>query len=65
MRIGALTTLGDLYSRKKDYDKANSYYKKALAADPENIEVMLAQAKNLTKAGKPTNPIMFCCLQRL
>ncbi len=50
--IGALTTLGDLYSRKKDYDKANSYYKKALAADPENIEVMLAQAKNLTKAGK-------------
>ena len=50
--IGALTTLGDLNSRKKDYDKANSYYKKALAADPENIEVMLAQAKNLTKAGK-------------
>lgn len=50
--IGALTALGDLFSGKKDYNKANSYYKRALAADPENIDVMLAQAKNLTLQGK-------------
>ena len=50
--VGALTALGDLYSKKKNYDKANSYYKKALKVEPENVDVLLAKAKNLTIAGK-------------
>lgn len=48
----ALKGMGDLYSKKKDYTKANSYYDKAIKVEPENIGLLLAKAKNLTVAGK-------------
>ncbi|MBK8550991.1 MAG: tetratricopeptide repeat protein [Ignavibacteria bacterium] len=50
--VGALMTLGNLYTKKKEYDKANTYYKKALKIEPENVDVLLAQAKSFTVAGK-------------
>ncbi|MBV6477683.1 MAG: Lipopolysaccharide assembly protein B [Ignavibacteria bacterium] len=50
--IGALKGMGDLYSKKKDYTKADSYYDKAIKVEPENLDLMLAKAKNLTVAGK-------------
>lgn len=50
--VEALMTLGNLYSSKRDYDKANGMYKKALAEEPENKSVLFAQAENFTRAGK-------------
>lgn len=56
--VGALAGLGELYSRKKEFDKADSYYKKALKIEPENLDVLLAEAKNLTNAGKVDDAIV-------
>ena len=50
--VGALMTMGNLYSKKKEYDKADTYYKKALKVEPEDIDVLLAQARNYTVALK-------------
>ncbi|MBK8984416.1 MAG: tetratricopeptide repeat protein [Ignavibacteria bacterium] len=55
--IGALTTMGDLYSIKRDYTKADTYYKRALKSEPENVDVLLARAKNFNKAGKVDDAI--------
>src|SRR6187399_1263654 len=50
--VYALIALGNLYSMKKDYSKADTYFKRALKAEPENMDVLLSQAKNYTVAGK-------------
>ncbi len=33
--------MGNLYSKKKDYDKADTYFKKALKEEPENVDVLI------------------------
>ena len=50
--IDAMITLGNLYSEQKKYDEANNIFKKGLKIEPENINLMIAQAHNFSSAGK-------------
>ncbi|MFZ4591327.1 MAG: tetratricopeptide repeat protein, partial [Ignavibacteria bacterium] len=42
--IEAMIALGNIYSEQKKYDDANSLFKKGLKVEPENINLMIAQA---------------------
>ncbi len=50
--IGALLRLGDVYASEEDYQKANSYYQKAKAVNPENVETLFAIESILEKTGR-------------
>jgi lipopolysaccharide biosynthesis regulator YciM len=50
--IGALQRLGDIYTSEGDYQKANSYYQKAKAISPENLETLFAIENVLEKTGR-------------
>ena len=47
-----LGMLGYAYSQSRDYDKAIATFEKALARDPENLEIHRAYAEALMGAGK-------------
>ena len=55
--VEALMTMGDLKSSLRKFDDASGFYKKALAEEPENLNVLFAQANNFTKAGKVDDAI--------
>jgi lipopolysaccharide biosynthesis regulator YciM len=50
--LGALLRLGDIYTSEEDYQKANSYYQKAKAINPENLETLFAIENVLEKTGR-------------
>jgi tetratricopeptide (TPR) repeat protein len=50
--IMALKDLGEIYTQKKDYNKANDYFKKAIKVEPQNIPVLIAKAAMLSAQGK-------------
>jgi tetratricopeptide (TPR) repeat protein len=60
--IGALKGLGELYSSQKKYIEANSQFRKALSVEPENISVMISQAKNFSLEGKIDDAIKVLTL---
>jgi lipopolysaccharide biosynthesis regulator YciM len=50
--LGALLRLGDVYASEEDYQKANTYYQKAKAASPENLETLFAIENVLERTGR-------------
>lgn len=50
--IMALKDLGEIYTLRKDYDRANSYFKKALKIEPQSVPVLVSQGAMLSAQGK-------------
>lgn len=50
--IDALRTMGEINTYKKKYSDADSYFKRALKIEPDNIPVLLSRATNYSAEGK-------------
>ena len=60
--IGAMITLGNLYSSQKKYSEANSLFKRGLKIEPDNIDLMIAQSDNFSAQEKIDDAIKVLTL---
>ena len=58
----ALKGMGEIQTLNKDYANANSYFKKALKVDPQNIPVLISQAAMYSAQGKIDDAIQVLTL---
>ncbi|MBI5102388.1 MAG: DUF1049 domain-containing protein [Nitrospirae bacterium] len=57
--IDALLRLGDLYVSREDYQKAVSYYHKARAVAPNNLQMLFSIENVLEKTGRWTEALKY------
>lgn len=60
--VGAMITLGNLYSSQKKYDEANKIFKKGLKIEPNNILLLVSQSENFSAQGKIDDAIQALTL---
>lgn len=60
--IGAMLTLGKLYSSQKKYADANNMFKRGLKIEPDNIDLMIAQSDNFSAQEKIDDAIKVLTL---
>ncbi|CAN5681490.1 hypothetical protein BH11PLA1_BH11PLA1_20490 [soil metagenome] len=60
VKLGALTTLGDIYANKKDFEKSVQFYQRVLAITPEDTKMMNNVAFILAKyLGRASEALPF------
>ena len=57
--VDALLRLGDIYSSEEDHQKANTYYQRARAVNPRNLETLFAVEELLEKSGRWTEAMKY------
>lgn len=57
--VDAMTALGELYTKRKEYAKAYAIYKRGVKADPENVPVLLAWGRTYSIAGNIDSAIFM------